>query len=120
MDLLEVCWWSMDLSSLRSRAEELRVLGERLDRADLQTVALRWLAPTVAADGDPDGCIALGEEAMERGLALEIRPPPMVHTYLSMPYYWLGRIDDAVTHARAWHPHGRLITPRPRCMRCRT
>jgi tetratricopeptide (TPR) repeat protein len=75
-------------------------LGERLDRADLETAALSWLAPTAAADGDPAGCITLGEQALARGRALGFGPPPMMHAYLSMPYYWLGRIGEALERGR--------------------
>jgi tetratricopeptide (TPR) repeat protein len=90
----------LDLPTLRLRAAELRVLGENLDRADLQTAALSWLAPTVAADGDLAGCIALGERAVMRGHELGFEPPPPMHVYMAMPYYWLGRIEDAVERNR--------------------
>lgn len=100
VDLLEVSWWLLDLPLLSRRAAELRVVGETLDRADLQSVALSWLAPTAAADGDPAGCITLGEQALTRGRALGITPPPMMHAYMSLPYYWLGRIEEAVERSR--------------------
>jgi len=99
-DLLEVSWWSMDLPLLRIRAEELRHVGDELDRVDLQAAALSWLAPTAAADGDPAGCISLGEEALARGQALGFAAPPMMHTYLALPYYWLGRTQEAVERSR--------------------
>jgi tetratricopeptide (TPR) repeat protein len=100
VDLLEVCWWSMDLPTLRRRAAELRVLGENLGRADLQTAALSWQAPTVAADGDLCGSIALSELALARSQELGFPPPAMTHAYFSLPYYWLGRIDEAVERSR--------------------
>jgi tetratricopeptide (TPR) repeat protein len=100
IDLLEVCWWSMDLPAVSRRAAELRVLGEQLARADLHIAALSWLAPTLAAEGDPAGSITLGERALGRGHTLGFAPPPMAHAYLSSPYYWLGRIKEAVAHGR--------------------
>src|SRR5712691_56098 len=90
----------MDLPSLRRRADELRVLGEQLDRADLQATALSWLAPTVAADGDPAGCIALAEQALARGRIPGFTPPPTVHAYLSFSYHLLGRIQEAIARGQ--------------------
>lgn len=99
-ELLEALWWSMDLPSLRRRADELRVLGEQLDRADLQATALSWLAPTVAAEGDPAGCIALAEQALARGHIPGFTPPPTVHAYVSFSYYQLGRIHEAIARGK--------------------
>jgi tetratricopeptide (TPR) repeat protein len=100
MDLLEVSWWALDVPLLRLRAAELRALGDELDRADLHTAALSWLAPTAAADGDPVGCINLGEQALAQRRALGLAPPPMMHAYMALPYYWLGRIEEAVERSR--------------------
>ena len=99
-ELLEALWWSMDLPSLRRRADELRVLGEQLDRADLQATALSWLAPTVAAEGDPAGCIALAEQALARGRVPGFTPPPTVHAYVSFSYHLLGRIQEAIARGK--------------------
>jgi len=99
-ELLEALWWSMDLPSLRRRADELRVLGEQLDRADLQATALSWLAPTVAAEGDPAGCIALAEQALARGRIPGFTPPPTVQAYVSFSYYHLGRIQEAIARSK--------------------
>jgi tetratricopeptide (TPR) repeat protein len=100
VDLLGVNWWSMDVPTLSRRADELRVLGEELGRAELQITALSWLAPTAAAEGDPAGCITLGEQAIAQGRTLGVAPPPMLHAYLSIPYYWVGRIEEAVERSR--------------------
>src|SRR5206468_1653221 len=100
VDLLGVNWWSMDVPTLSRRAAELHALGEELGRADLRIVALSWLAPMAAAEGDPAGCITLGEKALAQGRTLGVAPPPMLHAYLSIPYYWVGRIEDAVERSR--------------------
>jgi tetratricopeptide (TPR) repeat protein len=97
-ELLEALWWSMDLPALRRRADELRVLGEQLERADLQATALSWLAPAVAAAGDPAGCIALAEQALARGPGFT--PPPTVHAYVSFSYHQLGRIQEAIVRGQ--------------------
>jgi DNA-binding SARP family transcriptional activator len=96
VDLLEVCWWSMEVPTMRRRAAELRALSEQLERPDLQIIALSWTAPALSADGDPAGCITVGEEALARGRALGFAPPPMMHGYMSLLYYQVGRFEEAV------------------------
>jgi tetratricopeptide (TPR) repeat protein len=90
----------MDIPLVRRRATELRALGEHLGRIDFQIAALSWLAPTAAAEGDPAGSISIGEQAFARGHALGLKPPPMVHAYMGLTYYWLGRIEEAVERSR--------------------
>jgi tetratricopeptide (TPR) repeat protein len=96
VDLLEVCWWLLDVSSLRQWAQEGRALAEGLGRGDLETLARGWLAAAHGADGDVSACVAESERALARGHELRIPPPAPVYTYLSLSLYWLGRLDEAV------------------------
>jgi DNA-binding SARP family transcriptional activator/tetratricopeptide (TPR) repeat protein len=96
VDLLEVCWWNLDLPSLSRYATEALSLAERFNRGDLQTAALSWLAPTVSSDGDLLGCIAQAERAFTRGRQLGFAPPPAVVAYMAHPYYFLGRLEESV------------------------
>ncbi len=96
VDLLEVCWWLLDVSSVRQWAKEALALAERLGRGDLETAASGWLAAAVGADGDVTACVAQCERALARGHELGVAPPAPVYTYLSLSLYWLGRLEEAV------------------------
>jgi len=96
VDLLEVCWWLLDVLSLRQWAQEALTLADAIGRGDLQTLARGWLAAALGADGDVSGCAAQSERALARGHELDIAPPAPVYTYLSLSLYWLGRLDEAV------------------------
>ena len=95
VDLLEVCWWLLDVSSLREWAKEALALAADLGRGDLETVASGWLAAAVGADGDVTACVTQCERALARGHELGIAPPAPVYTYLSLSLYWLGRLEEA-------------------------
>jgi hypothetical protein len=62
VDLLEVCWWRLDVPAVRQRAAELAELAQQLQRPDLHTAAVSWLAPTISADGDVAGSISHAEQ----------------------------------------------------------
>jgi len=96
VDLLEVCWWLLDTSSLRRWATEALSLAEDLGRGDLQTLARGWLAAALGADGDVPACVAHSERALARAHELGISPPAPACTYLSLSLYWLGRVEEAV------------------------
>jgi DNA-binding SARP family transcriptional activator len=95
VDLLEVCWWLLDVPSVRRWATEALALAEHLGRGDVATVASGWLAAAVGADGDVPGCVARYEGALARGGALGVAPPAPLYTYYSLSLYWLGRFDEA-------------------------
>jgi tetratricopeptide (TPR) repeat protein len=94
--LLEVCWWLLDLPSLRAWAQEAHALAASLGRGDLETLASGWLAAALGADGDVSGCVDQSERALARGAELGVPPPAPVYTYMSLSLYWLGRLDEAV------------------------
>jgi DNA-binding SARP family transcriptional activator len=96
VDLLEVCWWWLDVPTLRQRATEVGDMAEDLGRIDLQIAAKSWLLPTLSADGDVSGCLAEGERTFEQVRALDCAPPPAVEVYMAFPYYWLGRTAESV------------------------
>lgn len=100
VELLEVCWWLLDIAGLRGYATEAIQLAARLGRLDLETLATCWLAAPIGADGDLDECRAMFDRAAARGRALGAPPPAPVYTYRSLPPYWLGRLDEAVEHGR--------------------
>jgi hypothetical protein len=121
VELLEVCWWLLDVRGLRTYATEAIELSSRLGRADLETLATCWLAAPIGADGDLDACRELFDRAAARGRALGAAPPVAVYTYRSLPPYWLGRLDEAVAYgAEGVSSRARRTTPRRRCSRCRT
>jgi tetratricopeptide (TPR) repeat protein len=96
VDLLEVCWWRLDVPAVRQHAAELAELAQQLQRPDLHTGAISWLAPTISADGDLAGSIAHAEHWFARSRELGVPPPPPVQAYMPIMHYWLGRIEDAV------------------------
>ena len=100
IDLLEVYWWCLDVPTLHRRAAEAVTLAENLDRADLRSAAVTWLVPIIAAEGDVAGCVVQGAQAFARGRELGFEPPPPVQAYMSVPLYWLGRIEEAVERSR--------------------
>ncbi len=101
VDLLEVCWWWLDVPAVRQRAAELAELVESMDRPDLHAAAFSWLAPTMSADGDVAGSIVHAEHWFGRARELGVAPPAPVQAYTPVLYYWLGRVEDAVEHSRA-------------------
>jgi DNA-binding SARP family transcriptional activator/tetratricopeptide (TPR) repeat protein len=100
IDLLEVCWWWLDVPTVRRRAAEAVALADVLGRADLKMAAVSWLLPTMCAEGDVAGSLAEEEKAFALGRELGLAPPPPVQAYMSFPYYWLGRIAEAVERSR--------------------
>jgi tetratricopeptide (TPR) repeat protein len=100
VDLLEVCWWWLDVPTVRRRAAEAAALADVLGRADLKMAAVSWLLPTMCAEGDVAGSLAEGERAFALGHELGLAPPPPVQAYMAFPYYWLGRIEEAVELSR--------------------
>jgi DNA-binding SARP family transcriptional activator len=100
IDLLEVCWWWLDVPTVRGRAAEAVALADVLGRADLKMAAVSWLLPTMCAEGDLAGSLAEEEKALALGRKLGLAQPPPVQAYMSFPYYWLGRIPEAVDRGR--------------------
>ena len=96
VDLLEAYWWLLDMPSLRRAADEVQALAEGLGRGDLETAAVGWLAGAIGADGDVPGVVDQCRRALARGRELGIPVPPQVHTYISLSFYWLGQLDEAV------------------------
>lgn len=99
-DLLEACFWSLDLPSLRQRSAELAELAHELHRPDLHAGANSWLATAISADGDMAGSIEHAEEWFARGRKLGVPPLPPVHAYMPIVSYWLGRREEAVERGR--------------------
>ncbi|HEY8600448.1 MAG TPA: AAA family ATPase, partial [Thermomicrobiales bacterium] len=95
VDLLEVCWWLLDVPSVRRWASEALALAIELGRGDVETVAHGWLAAAVGADGDIVACVAQYGRALARGDALGIPTPAPLYPYLSLSLYWLGRFEEA-------------------------
>jgi DNA-binding SARP family transcriptional activator/tetratricopeptide (TPR) repeat protein len=95
-DLLEACFWSLDLPSVWQRSAELAELAQELHRPELHAGANSWLATTIAADGDMARSIAQAEHWFARGRELGVAPLPPVHAYMPIVSYWLGRIEEAV------------------------
>ena len=101
VDLLEACWWLLDLPSLRQAASEALASAKELRRGELETAAMGWLAAAIGADGDVAGCVAGCRQAFARGRELDIPAPPQVHTYVSLSLYWLGQLDEAIERSDA-------------------
>lgn len=100
-DLLEACWWLLDMASLRRVATEVLATATTLRHGALETAALGWLAAAVGADGDVGGCVARCRSTLSRARALGVPAPPHVHTYISLSLYWLGRLDESIERSRA-------------------
>jgi len=99
-DMLEPCWWLLDMPGLRHAAHDVLASANELGRGDLETAAIGWLAGAVGADGDVAGCVAQCQRALARGHEIGIRTPPQVHTYISLSLYWLGDLDAAIERSR--------------------
>jgi DNA-binding SARP family transcriptional activator len=99
-DLLEPCWWLLDMPGLRTAANEVLAVTGGLGRGDLETAAIGWLAAAIGADGDVAGCVAQCRRALARADEAAIPAPPQVHTYISLSFYWLGEIQEAVERSR--------------------
>lgn len=95
VDLLEVCWWLLDVASVRRWANEALALAGALGRGDLEIIASGWLAAAVGADGDVTACVAQYERALARGDALGVAPPAPLYPYFALSLYWLGRLEEA-------------------------
>ena len=100
VDLLEACWWLLDMSGLRRVAGEVLGSAGELGRGELETAATGWLAASVGADGDVAGCVARCRRALLRSRELGTPAPPQVHTYISLSLYWLGKLDEAIERSR--------------------
>jgi DNA-binding SARP family transcriptional activator len=99
-DLLEACFWSLDLPSVVQRSAELAELAQELHQPDLHAGANSWLATTMSADGEGARSIAHAEHWFARSRELGVSPPAPVHAYMPIVSYWLGRIDEAVERSR--------------------
>jgi tetratricopeptide (TPR) repeat protein len=99
-DLLEACFWSLDLPSVWQRSSELAELAQELKRPDLHTGANSWLATTISADGDMARSIAHAEHWFARCRETGVAPPPPVHAHMPIVSYWLGRMEQAVERSR--------------------
>ena len=95
VDLMEVCWWLLDVPSVRRWASEALALSIDLGRGDVETVANGWLAAAMGADGDVVACVAQYERALAHGDALGIATPAPLYPYFSLSLYWLGRFEEA-------------------------
>ena len=78
IDLLEVCWWWLDVPTVRRRAAEAVALASDLGRADLKMAGVSWLLPTICAEGDVAGSLVEEERALALGQELNLAPPPPV------------------------------------------
>jgi DNA-binding SARP family transcriptional activator/tetratricopeptide (TPR) repeat protein len=100
LDLLEVCWWWLDVPTVRQRAGEAAALAHDLGRSDLKMAAVSWLLPTMCAEGDVAGSLVEEERAFALGRELGLAAPLPVQAYMSFPHYWLGRLDDAIERSK--------------------
>jgi tetratricopeptide (TPR) repeat protein len=100
IDLLEVCWWWLDVASVRQRAGEVAALAHELGRSDLKMAAVSWLLPTMCAEGDVAGSLVEEGRAVALGRELGLAAPLPVQAYMSFPHYWLGRLDEAIERSK--------------------
>ena len=100
MDLASVCFWLLDVPSVRHHATAALELAEEVGRADLQTGAVGWLACADSADGDLISAIDRHQQVITRSQELGITPPGFVLPLYSATVYWLGRPGEGIGHSR--------------------
>jgi tetratricopeptide (TPR) repeat protein len=95
-DLAMVCFWFLDVSSMRRHATEALALAEEIGRVDLGAKAMSWLAEAYKCDGDLLKTLDLYERAISQ--AGEHCPVALAHVPLTL--FWLGRFNEAIARGR--------------------
>jgi tetratricopeptide (TPR) repeat protein len=93
--LAETSFWLMDLTALRSYANEAQTLADRIGRDDLWADAMAWLASANVSDGDVAGGVEMDRATVAR--AGGIRSFALARVPLTL--YWVGRLDEAAEQA---------------------
>jgi tetratricopeptide (TPR) repeat protein len=93
--LAETSFWLMDLTALRTYANEAQTLADRIGRDDLWADAMAWLASANVSDGDVGGGVEMDRATVTR--AGGIRSFALARVPLTL--YWVGRLDEAAEQA---------------------
>ena len=99
VDLIEACWWLLDIPAMRRHATEALGLADRLGRGDIETKAAAWLASAEGSAGNLRACVEQNRRVIDRAYALGIMPPAVAGHFESVNLYWLGRVSEAVRSA---------------------
>jgi DNA-binding SARP family transcriptional activator len=104
-----VCVWLQDAPETRRHASEALALAEEVGRRDLAAMGMSGLALADSSDGELESSVKRCQRAM--ALAAEARVPPEVTALerCSIVLYWLGRHEEAITHARKAIDQGRSV-----------
>lgn len=102
IDLADACFWLLDVPAMLIRATEALALAEHMERGDLRTKALAWLATAEGSAGNLSASVVQNQHAIDQARALGIVPPPVAHF----------RVDGVVLARStggggAWEPTGR-------------
>jgi tRNA A-37 threonylcarbamoyl transferase component Bud32 len=95
-ELAMVCFFLVDVPSMRRHAAEALALAEKVGRADLASKAWSWLAEAKKNGGDLQGTL----ELYGRAIGCTKEPYPVALAHVALPLFWLGRFDEAIVRSR--------------------
>src|SRR5207244_788413 len=100
VDLARVCHWVLDGQRLWRYGKEALAAAEAVQRADLATDAMGWLAMADRLDGNVPAALKGLERTIARARKLQLPLSPHMPTFYCVTLYWTGQAEAAIEQGR--------------------